>query len=672
MNKLLSSITGLILIISLAVGASAAVDVTYNYNQNNVNVEAYNCADSLCKQIKTFGGTLTNTQITQGKTTVSYPTQLQDFGYAVFHFSKGFLPKETRTDFRGTGALTEDVTFSKVKVCRSVIDTFTVTNDAKANVPLSINVAASLDANTNSAFTFVQNTIEFVPQDKINDYYSTDIKARLTITSSSGATVNQQTQEFTTANGNPIKADESRKIEFTWTPSQDGQYKITVETEVVDDQCETSEKQSTTKDISVLQGMPRNQCYAILNGLKTQTDVVRINEDMQTEFTKLSNHANDFASTDANYQLTPTQTQVQYLVTGPSGETVYSQTTTLNTNLTTTPTKQTFSWKPTKTGDHTITVTGTAVGSQCNGLNNVADTIALKLFVSEKPKYELKIVLVDSQTGNKVENAKVKLTWDNNENVQFSNAKGESIFSQLESRTYNYEVAHKDFQTLTGTVALTNSDQTLTLSLQRATATPQNKFKVEFKVVDQADNTPINGAKVKLNGYVGNTGSNGMIQFVDVANAEYNFEVSHSEFETGKGKITVNNADMTVLVKLRRTKTAISQVQRATHKIFIDSIRMPNAYEVSPGDQLEITVNLENSGTKSLEDVKVTATIQELGARSSVGPLNKLSVGDSTTRKLLLTIPEDAEKGSYYVRIAINNKENAESQRIVHREIEII
>ncbi len=672
MNKILSSIIGLILLISLAVGASATVDVTYNYDQNNVKVEAYNCADALCKQVKTFSGTLNPPTINKTTSTVSYPTQLQDFGYSVFHFSKGFLPKVTRTDFSGTGKLTEDITFNKVKVCRSVIDTFTATNDAKANVPLAINVAASLDANTNSAFTFTQNTVEFVPQDKINDYYSTDVRVTLTIKDSNGATANQQTKDFTAANGNPIKADESKKIEFEWTPAQNGQYNIKVETEVIDDQCASAERQSSSKDINVLQGMPRNQCYSILNGLKTQTDVVRINENMQTEFTKISNHANNYASTDANYKLTPTQTQVQYTVTGPSGETVYSQATTLNANSDdTTPTKQTFTWKPTKIGDHTITATGTAVGTQCNGLNNVADTIALKLFVSEKPKYELKIVLVDSQTGNKVENARVKLTWDNNENALFSNAKGEAAFSQLESRTYNYEITHKDFQTLKGTVAVTNSDQTLTLSLQRATPTTQ-KFKVEVQVVDQLDSKPVNGAKVKLNGYVGSTSSNGKIQFTEVANGEYDFEITHQDYETGRGKITVNNADITTLVKLKRLSTAPQSTTKAKHKIFIDSIRMPNAFEVSPGDQLEIIVNLENAGTRSLKGLKATATIQELGISDSAGPVDKVSVGNSATKRLLLTIPEDAEKGSYYVRITMNDEQVSESKRVVYREIEII
>ncbi len=83
----------------------------------------------------------------------------------------------------------------------------------------------------------------------------------------------------------------------------------------------------------------------------------------------------------------------------------------------------------------------------------------------------------------------------------------------------------------------------------------------------------------------------------------------------------------------------------------------------SPGETLRFSIAAKNVGNTNLDDLKLSAVIQDLNAESSVK--FSLKKGDSATKMLLLDIPEDA-KGEYDVRIVV---QNGDVKRVLYRTI---
>jgi len=97
----------------------------------------------------------------------------------------------------------------------------------------------------------------------------------------------------------------------------------------------------------------------------------------------------------------------------------------------------------------------------------------------------------------------------------------------------------------------------------------------------------------------------------------------------------------------------------------MESIRLPNAYDLNPGETLSGIFRIENDGTEKLENVKVVVSIPELGIRSARGPVD-VSSGGLFSKRVLLDIPDDVAPGYYPVRITIGN---GEELRVKYREI---
>ena len=103
-------------------------------------------------------------------------------------------------------------------------------------------------------------------------------------------------------------------------------------------------------------------------------------------------------------------------------------------------------------------------------------------------------------------------------------------------------------------------------------------------------------------------------------------------------------------------------------KIFISSIRIPEAYDLMPGEVFPVRISFKNDGNKQLENVKAVIVVQELGIRTSIGPMD-IPAGRKISRTLLVELPQDIQPGTYPVRITIQNNE---IKRVVYREIDVI
>lgn len=677
MNKgFLLSMFGLFLVLAFSFTANAVAEITYKYNVNDVTVEAFNCLDASCTNVGPFSGTLPDSNVTtNGQLRVFYPTDLATpNGYVVFHFSKGTVPIVSRAMWEGNGVAEkpEEVSFSKIKTCRSVVDTFSVTNDAKPNIPLVFNVSSSLDATTRSAFK-LNNLAGFVPDSYSQDFFSSDVKVALLITDSTGLVVNQEVKEFKAANGTAIRADQSVRTEFSWTPDKSGRFTATVTSKVTDDQCENTDQQASAKMFDVLAQAPVGECYTLLNDLATTNPNPKVGEVVKVSFSKISNHA------DNSGALISLPTNVSYLVTDLLGNVLFSKSETLATNSdSVTKTAHEFEFTALNEGNHVISVVGNAESSQCDGLTNRQESIAQLLFISEKKTFSLDFKLVDSSTGQPVEDADVRLTATNFDETQTSDEDGELLFKRLDPGTYNYEITHPKFKTLTGSVVVKDADVHVTLTLERNIQPPDSNHAVTFVVEHSETNKPVSGAFVEFSGkdaqsnkvsLAGFTDLDGELTFKDVKDGEYSFTVSHKDFLTSTGMVvlTSTTGDVEVQVKLAPGKQPPAEPKKEEISLFVSSIRIPAAFESSPGDRLELLLNFENNGNSKLENVKATATILELGTRGSSGPFD-LKPGDGLTRRLLVDLPEDTAPGNYVVRVTLSNDKTS---RVLHREVEV-
>ncbi|MDO8740508.1 MAG: PKD domain-containing protein [Candidatus Woesearchaeota archaeon] len=347
----------------------------------NVNAIGFVCADSSCSSTS---GTLWSGQVQNSGTSdsmqLTYPTTLQStYGYGIYYYKPGYITWENKADWWGTTSSDPQGPYtrylSKKQDCYSPIDTFSVTNDAQANIPLVINVSASLDATTYAA---IHNAgpLEYTPPSLLNDYYSVATRVILTIYDSAGSIVNQQTQDIL------IPFSGSQRVQFTWTPTISGEYTATAATTVTDAKCSSSIEQSSSKEFTVIPEQPRNMCYTILNNLATSDQFPTDGETIAITATKISNYA------DNNYALIPVQANFDLKITRVAdGQVVKQESKAILANQNNyDPLLFSFTWPITSgKGNYNITIKGIASSSYCNGLQNLQDAASEIIYVNAKP-----------------------------------------------------------------------------------------------------------------------------------------------------------------------------------------------------------------------------------------------------------------------------------------------
>lgn len=391
--KIAKTLPIFLFIIFLAGFVSANMVVTYNFVDQKTNTPlsdvdglVMTCGDALCTEstIKTpkftnFGNS--NDFAPNTDLVISYPTvQETQSGYAVYFYKSGYLPMESFVKASGDGTRDRNIGFVKKEVCSAQIDNFQIINVAKPNIPLVINMRASLDATTHSAFATNLNTPYFTPPQFVDEFYSAQVKIELNIYDSNNNVV------FTASKTVNIQADNTIDVSFRWTPTKAGEYKAVISTDVVDDQCASSKPQQSTKEFDVLSEEPKSSCYTILNNLRTSNDKPSINEELTISANKISNIA------DPQGNLAPVSTKVSALIFREN-QIVHSQTINLPKNQDAkNPQRFSFDFTPTQRGLYTIRLNGVSDDPKCIGLNNIEDIITQTFFVQvpELPKLQIK------------------------------------------------------------------------------------------------------------------------------------------------------------------------------------------------------------------------------------------------------------------------------------------
>ncbi|RMF06668.1 hypothetical protein D6764_01765 [Candidatus Woesearchaeota archaeon] len=80
---------------------------------------------------------------------------------------------------------------------------------------------------------------------------------------------------------------------------------------------------------------------------------------------------------------------------------------------------------------------------------------------------------------------------------------------------------------------------------------------------------------------------------------------------------------------------------------------MPDDW-VSPPDDLFVLVSVENAGSRTLRDLKITVYVDDLGLRVRSSNFD-LKPGRSASKSILLSIPAYAEEGVYDLRVSVSN-----------------
>ncbi len=687
----------------LAATASALVEVQYNFNTQNVQALAFNCLDSSCSSVTKFGGKL-QTQTADGKLAITYPSTLENNGYAVYFVSSGFAPKEHRATWHSNNnpkkfTTSFDVVLNKVPECRAAVGNVTVLNAATPNLPLIIETKAGLDALTYSAFSLNNNDVAYVPEELKAEYYSTDIRVTLVVRDSAGNVVDRQVMEF--IGSNAIYADESKTARFEFTPRQAGQFTATVTTEVIDSQCSSQQPQSAAAAFTVNQELPRNECYTLLNGLKA--DVVDVEQSFGGErtfmlenadrnsrvlnfveqvtndrrqlaldvnfvgdfvvsgqshrvtltsdglvvlenmpsaqavripvggsvtfferasaskrvdfsFSKISNHVSNNPFSQAT--ITSLPTRIEVLMQNSAGTIIGTQNLTVVANPdTANPTSVSLGMITSSNGTHTLIVAGQADSQLCSGLNNSQSMLAIEFYVKAPETFAVAFQVVDSVTGSRVESADVSLGGK----TARTTSQGMTVVAGLPRGNYGYTISHPAFNSQAGSVNLVESDQTVLVPLVPKNAT--------------SGNPPDNQTNNTGNSTGNNTNSTGN-------------QTSQSS-QQSSAAVEEDSIDM---------------------ELKVESIRIPELVDITDGSSLPVFISIKNTGDRKLENVRLAATIPELGLRRKAGPFD-VSVNERESKTLLLEIPDWAEEGDYIVRFEFGNDD---TRRIVHRPIEIV
>ncbi len=88
----------------------------------------------------------------------------------------------------------------------------------------------------------------------------------------------------------------------------------------------------------------------------------------------------------------------------------------------------------------------------------------------------------------------------------------------------------------------------------------------------------------------------------------------------------------------------------------------------SAGDEVQLTVGLNNDGDKDLEDLEISVVIYELGVKYSSSNFD-IDSNDQLSEQVTVEIPENAKEGVYDIRITVSNDEFS---HVTHRTLRLV
>ena len=682
MKKLILSIFFVFLLSVAVVSAARTVDYVamegmLDENNNLVsiatpvtgfNVVGYVCLDSTCS---TVSNEIFNVNSgSSDRIQLTYPTILQSqFGYAVYYNKDGYIPWEQNPNWAGTDSSDPQGPFtrflSKKTSCAAPIDTFETINDVQPNVPIIVTLDASLDATTYAAIQS-SGPLDYVPT-QLASHYSVNTAVTLVITDADGNVVFTQTQSVT------IPYSGSQRVEFTWTPTDAGDYTAIATTDVTDSKCLASQQQYAQKEIHVLDDVPQNACYTLLNNLATSDKFPTAGDTITISAEKISNHADQYSI------LTPSDTLIAYtLVHRASGSIVSINDFNVLANLNNFDPEQ-FSFNvilpANLNGFYDIDVTAIADSSVCNGLNNFAETASQSFFVNQKPAsapvlsnlpditvqegslaldnvIDLHSFTTDPDTPltdlrysivTQSAPSLISCSIDSNRYIDCTAPVGfgySQVTVQVSDMTFNDQdsfVIFVDPSAINNAPAIITTPSTIALEdlayTYDADAHDQEDDKLSFSLLQGPTGMTINS-------------QTGLVEWIpDEDDVGDNIPVA----------IQVSDGSLTGL------QFFILKVFEFPHKFSLSSVAFSGSGSAKAGSSIDIFSRVFNSGHHVEKDLRFQIIIPELGIQSPIFRFN-LGVQDTKWVGFMLDIPKTADKGEYLVELLLSNNEYADKK----------
>ncbi len=206
------------------------------------------------------------------------------------------------------------------------------------------------------------------------------------------------------------------------------------------------------------------------------------------------------------------------------------------------------------------------------------------------------------------------------------------------------------------------------------------RYSATFVLSDGTTAQKVSGAVINLDGTYLVSDSMGQAMFGDLMPGTYAYVITHPNYKTLSGMITVTDFDMMIFLALEPGTGVITPIPTPTPDgdatpadedrfgVFIDSIRIGDAFSQTQNSEVPFYISFSNNGDATLRHVKAAIVIQDLALRASVGPFD-LGQGDELTQKLFLPLDGTVRPGVYPVRITLHGDD---VNRVVYREIEVI
>jgi hypothetical protein len=208
-----------------------------------VNVIGFVCADENCETTSTrlWAGTINSGG--DNEIILQYPEYLlSEHGYIVYFFKPGYIPSSIQADWFGNGNTESyDNYLYKLDEEYAGIQNFEISDD-DADEGDEITITADIL----SPMIYSNNL--FVPEELIEEYYSSTVDVTLEITNDKGELVYAKTKNLN------IEFSSEQEVEFTWTTpdiENDAEFEISLTTEVTDEKILETTNQIKSAKIEV-------------------------------------------------------------------------------------------------------------------------------------------------------------------------------------------------------------------------------------------------------------------------------------------------------------------------------------------------------------------------------------------------------------------------------------
>lgn len=430
----------------------AAVEVTYHFNENDVTVHPYNCLAPDCSAVGQFGGRINgNTvakdssySVTNGQLTVFYPSTLQADGYAFFFTSQGNLPVEWRS-YRNTGGrpgvatISANIDFEQSALCRTPVLALDFENSVSPGELLTVSASAELDATTGSAFSFVNNSVDYVPPSLIQEYYSVDTEVYMQVLSGSNV-IYSDMLSFNSSLNNALFAGTQGDVSFDYTPQQSGNFTVIVYSDVTDDQCSDTEISAATDSFSVLDNSSTEYCFASIDDVVVSVAHPSVGDRVNISYTV---NAKKVGGPNAGFVQAQVSEDVAVNGNSLSGFPISD----VDTGFT--PVDRSFTFTA-AAGTNEVTIDALPHSTRCDGISTYADQSVLDIFVGNST-YDVAIH-VKNTAGDYVP---ANVTFDG---FTYEAKDGRALFNVL-SGSYDYKISAHGYPDKRDTVHVSGNVQ---------------------------------------------------------------------------------------------------------------------------------------------------------------------------------------------------------------------